>query len=359
MGLQLRQYPSGTPKLSWCACILVLGACTVEDPPAVQRVSRSAEASIQAGACQLIDSEARASSELERVEQPIYGGVDPEEGDPFISSTLALFSRVDLEYGFAEVDGSATLISPTVALGAAHTCTLFDPQFASLGLHTPREDEASFERQLRDAPQGELVRILSCVTHPDYTRDAHRPNDIALFYLSHTPLGARPAAIIDPSSPLPTAVTIVGYGARDGQFDAWWEGIEAYRLQRVDTWISATFQERGLFMDGPQLGHGSCQGDSGGPIYQRRQQVRATQAPEADTQADQGPGSSDEFASQGGPPLLLGAVVMGPECDEGIGYNSDLRQYVDWIASQEGVSLQILSPEEEKHDQGRVLTHCP
>ena len=100
----------------------------------------------QAEACQPIDSEARGPSELERVEQPIYGGVDLEEGDPFISSTLALFSKVDLEYGFAQVDGSATLISPTVALGAAHTCALFHPQFASLGPYTPNEDEASFER---------------------------------------------------------------------------------------------------------------------------------------------------------------------------------------------------------------------
>ena len=238
-----RQSAFGIPRLPWCACLLALGACTVEDQPTVQRVSRSSGASAQAEACQLIDSEARGASELERVEQPIYGGVDLEEGDPFISSTLALFSKVDLEYGFAQVDGSATLISPTVALGAAHTCALFHPQFASLGPHTPNEDEASFESQLRDAPQGELVRILSCVTHPEYQRGAYRPNDIALFYLSHTPLGARPAAIIDPSSSLPTAVTIVGYGARDGQFDTWWEGIEAYRLQRVDSWISVAFLE--------------------------------------------------------------------------------------------------------------------
>ena len=70
-------------------------------------------------------------------------------------------------------------------------------------------------------------------------------------------------------------------------------------------------------MDGPNQGHGSCQGDSGGPLYHR------SLSP-VSSEIDDG-----ELIEQ--LPVLLGSVVMGPECDEGIGYNTDLRQYIDWI----------------------------
>ena len=317
-------------------------------------------AQIEAQACSphAISVHRSTISPYTTVQQAIYGGIDPVKEDPIIASTLALFRQGDADYDFALVDGSATLISPTVALGAAHTCEKFKPLFATIGPDLPYDYPVSFEEQLQQNPKGSMAQIVSCVMHPKYEEGAHQPHDIALFYLSHQPEGSQVASIIAPDSILPSQVTIAGFGARSGQFDMWWEEIEAYRLQRVDTRISTIFEDRFLFMDGPNYGKGSCQGDSGGPIYKRipREWNDQNQVDHEDVE------SQARNAIEPLMPLVIGSVVMGPACEEGIGYNTDLRHYIEWIANQPQVELKTYTLTsnmlDEKEDQSNRPILC-
>ena len=296
-----------------------------------------------------------AQPRLAEKRQAIYGGELPLENDPVVGSTLALFTKSDLEEDITLIDGSATLIAPTVALGAAHTCTLFNPQFASLGIHPPTENEQLFEEQANANHHGRVVRIHHCDVHPDFEKGASRPNDIALFYLSHTPHGAVIASVLDPVSPLPEAITIAGFGAHQGQFDRWWEEIEPYSLKRVDSFISAEYTDRGLFKDGPNEGKGSCQGDSGGPIFVRVQSYGSFEE-QTDEAHEVEQGDQSEIGINQA--ILVGSVVMGPECDQGVGYNTDLRQYVSWINDQLDGALQLQSWQDRKSDHMKVISTC-
>lgn len=223
-------------------------------------------------------------------------------------ATIGLFSRSIAYAGsqFAEIEGSATLISPKVAVGAAHTCLSFDPHYALAGPTT-------------DLEKVEYVRISSCITHSDYQGDLGEEagysslpsNDIALFYLADELVGLNPAELAPLHEiSLPLAVSIVGFGSFAGQFDlnyneelAEWESFQPFHLRRAESFISEHWSGASHFKDGPNPGIGSCQGDSGGSIY----------------------------LEHGEQAYLLAMPVAGPACSDGVGYNVDLRAYRSWI----------------------------
>ena len=268
-----------------------------------------------AGCGELSSTEASA-------EAPIYGGRVEDEGTLVARSTLALFSGADADTGYALVDGSATLIAPNIAVGAAHTCLKFRPRFASFGPQMPvAEPYGSFA----DARRYPRVRpVVRCVAHPGYddtaaSREDHasRPvHDIAVFFLAGTPAGVAPVKLLAPDAELPREITLAGFGAYEDQFDRWWEGMKPYALRRVDTFVGEEYPASYQFRDGPIQGKGSCQGDSGGSVY-----VRITAAtPEL---------------------VLAGIPVSGPACDEGIGYNTDIRDHLGWLESTAGQTLRV------------------
>ena len=297
---------------------------------------------------------------LSRRRHAIYGGARPEPEDPVVRSTVGLFSKSDPDGEFAYIDGSATLISPTVAVGAAHTCELFQPMFAMVGVKVPYETEMTFEERYVADPLGSIALVDRCEMHPDFDESHDRPNDLALFYLSHPPLGSAPAAILDPTDPLPKYITIAGYGAHEGQFDRWWEDVEPFDLRRVDSFISAHYPSRGLFKDGPNQGRGSCQGDSGGPIYIRLPALKeGALLEEEQTDSRAGDRDEDQRITQAQEAILLGSVVMGPECDVGIGFNTEIRQYLDWIKEQPEVEVRLVSWVDDKGDQESEVLRCP
>ena len=310
------------------------------------------------------DPQAELESDVRLTESrnAIFGGYNPSDEDLVVKSTIGLFSKSDPDGEFAYIDGSATLISPTVALGAAHTCEMFTPTFAIVGVNVPLESDIDFEDQYAADPLGKIALVERCEIHPDFDEENSRPNDIALFYLSHPPMGSSPAAILDPTSVLPKYVTLAGYGAHEGQFDRWWEGVPPFELRRVDSFISAQYPMRGLFKDGPNEGRGSCQGDSGGPIYIRLPTAKSGPLIEEEfvgmSESDQESGllQQETLALE---PILLGSVVMGPECNKGIGFNTDVRQYVDWIVSQPDVNLRTIDWSDGKEDEAQQITICP
>ena len=264
------------------------------------------------------DSPAAHGSVAER----IYGGDVEAAGSVVARSTVALFSGADADTGYVLVDGSATLIAPNLAVGAAHTCLKFRPRYASFGPEMPvAEPFDSFS----DARRYPNVRpIVRCVAHPGYDDtaaarddyDSHPVHDIALFYLASTPAGFGSARVLAANAPLPGAITLAGFGAHETQFDRWWEGMQPYALRRVDTFLSEEYRASYQFKDGPNPGKGSCQCDSGGSVY-----VRITTGTTA--------------------PTLAGIPVSGPACDEGIGYNTDIRHHIAWIESTAGVRLSV------------------
>ena len=162
--------------------------------------------------------------------------------------------------------------------------------------------------------------IISHTIHPDYdpsvTRDnaeEQRPaNDIAIATIvDGAPSNFVPARVIAPMSTVTTDITIAGFGAFP-DYDPL--NPAPPKLRKVDTFIGTFLSQSKLIKDGPNPGKGSCVRDSGGSIYLRCNLT--------DT------------------PILVGNVVSGPyDCNEGIGYNSDLRYYVPWIESTTGVSL--------------------
>lgn len=249
----------------------------------------------------------------------IYGGTPVSAGDRVALATVALLSGADDLSGFGLVDGSGTLVAPGVVLGAAHTCLNFAPTFASFGPAIPDEEPWSPYEVGPKYPS--LRKIVRCVAHPGYDSDLargdavdERPvNDIAVFFVEETPSWARPASVAAADSELPTKVTIAGFGAHEGQFDAGAGGGERYGLRAVNSFLGKSFSKSLQFMDGPNPGKGSCQGDSGGSVYRE--------------------------SRPGEPLVLVGIPVNGPECDAGIGINTDVRPFLGWVERSAGVTL--------------------
>ncbi|MBW2529039.1 MAG: trypsin-like serine protease [Deltaproteobacteria bacterium] len=261
---------------------------------------------------------------LESGSAHIYGGSRVEPGDAIARSTVALLTSSDYDTGHALVDGSATLVGQDVAVGAAHTCLEFRPQYVAFGVQPPG---AGFYDSYGDRERYPNVRAIErCLAHEEYDDAAaanddqasHPVHDIALFFFRDTPASFDPAAVLAPNSELPYEITIAGFGAFEDQFDdLHTTGMKPYDLRAVDTFVSEQYAASLQFQDGPNPGRGSCQGDSGGSVYRRR-------------------GSRAER------PVLVGIPVSGPACDEGIGYNTDIRGHVAWIEQHGGVSLDLV-----------------
>ncbi len=246
-------------------------------------------------------------------ETHVFGGSLVSMNDPVAKSTVGFLSEWDDNTGFAWIDGSATLVAPNILVGAAHTCLNFNPTYAYFGNLPP-------DYGVNDP---KLVEIVKCIAHPNYNSDSGGADsgslepayDIAVFFIKSTPAGFTPAKILSPNQDtLPELITIAGFGAYEGQMDnLMTTGLLRYELRKVDSFITASFQDMFEFKDGPNPGKGTCQGDSGGPIYSRTN-------------------SSDT-------PILMGTVVRGPACEEGIGYNTDVRYFVNWIEQTAKVTL--------------------
>lgn len=277
-----------------------------------------------AAGCELADFESPRDSALTAEgHRGIYGGVQVTATDPVARSTVAFFSSSDYQTGHALMDGSGTLVAPSVIVGAAHTCRKFNPAFVYFGTNPPDETfYRSYARYVGTSTYPGTRRVTRCVVHPDYDSSASQgdpstvaPNDIALFFVDSVPSGFVPARVIDPAQAnLPSDVTIAGFGAYDDQWDnAAVTGMLPYELRKVDSFLTQAWAASRQLMDGPNPGKGSCQGDSGGSVYAR--------------------------TNQSDVPVLLGVPVSGPECDKGIGYNTDLRYFVSWIEETAKVTL--------------------
>jgi hypothetical protein len=253
----------------------------------------------------------------------VYGGSFVESEHPIARSTVALISEADDLTGHALVEGSGTIIAKNVVVGAAHTCIQFSPKFVHVGVKVPtKEPWTSFD----DSKKYPSVRVIkNCIPHPEYNAEAAHSedqnkdpiNDIALFFVESLPENAVPAFVAAPQSSSPKEVTIAGFGAFEDQFPVDpREGMKTYGLRAVDTFVTQIFKNSFQFQDGPNPGKGSCQGDSGGSVY-----VRSLE--------------SHEY-------VLIGIPVNGPECNKGIGYNTDIRPFVSWIERTAGVSLKSI-----------------
>lgn len=249
----------------------------------------------------------------------IYGGTPVSASDRIALSTVALLSQADDLSGLGLVDGSGTLVAPGVIVGAAHTCLNFQPRFASFGPDIP--DEEPWSPYEVGAQYPSLRKIVRCIAHPGYDSDLARSditdkdpvNDIAVFFVEGMPSSARTASVLSEDASLPTAITIAGFGAHEGQFDGGPGTAERYGLRSVDSFIGKIFSKSFQFMDGPNPGKGSCQGDSGGSVY------RAVRS--------------------GEPLVLIGIPVNGPACDAGIGIDTDVRPFLAWVEKTAGAPL--------------------
>jgi len=254
------------------------------------------------------------------IQSRIFGGATVSISDPVAKSSVGFFTRTEY-YGYdkyIDISGSGTMIAPNIAVGAAHTCRQFSPQYAVFGPNTKYDDNTN------------IVSIDRCVVHPLYGStqiddDADyattKSYDIALFYLNSTPSWVNIAKVASPGSGIPNDITIAGFGSYDGQFDMVfdeelneWISFRPYSLRKANSFISEIWTDSWHFMDGPNPGISSCQGDSGGSIY--------AQTNMTDT------------------PILLGMPLAGPGCPEGIGYDQDIRYYVDWIESTTNFTLE-------------------
>jgi subtilisin-like proprotein convertase family protein len=269
------------------------------------------------------DESSEHSAVLSEGPAGIYGGAQVTSTDPVARSTVGLFSKSDYQTGHALIDGSGTLLAPSVIVGAAHTCLNFKPAYVYFGTTPPDEDlSKSYTKYIGTSTYPGTRRITRCVAHPNYDSSASQgdpatlaPNDIALFFVDSVPSGFVPARVIDPAQvSVPTDVTIAGFGAYENQWDnAATTGMLPYQLRKVESFLTQAYAASKQLMDGPNPGKGSCQGDSGGSVYARTNQTDV--------------------------PVLLGIPVSGPECDQGIGYDTDVRYFIPWIEATANVML--------------------
>ena len=205
--------------------------------------------------------------------------------------------------------------------GAAHTCLNFKPTFVNFGPDVPDETNGSYSANVGTARYPNTRKMVRCVAHPAYNSQGGgentqiEANDLALFFVDSMPAGFVPAKVVDPSQAvLPYFVTIAGFGAYDNQFDnIQTTGMLPHELRKVESFITAAYPVSKQFKDGPNPGKSTCQGDSGGSVYAKTNLT--------DT------------------PILLGIPVSGPECNVGIGYDTDIRYFINWIETTAGVTL--------------------
>jgi V8-like Glu-specific endopeptidase len=184
-----------------------------------------------------------------RTEDVIGGATDT--GDPAV---VALFSH---QPGANRGElCTATLISPTVLLTAAH-CTL--PQPGAIF-------EAVFNPTFNGAPQSTIVQVKEVHSNPNFNiNNLQGGHDVGVAILATpstvTPIAVNTTAIAQ--SQVNQAVRIVGYGLNKGPAQT---GSGAGTKRTATTVLDAV--SAGLLKIGV-TGKDTCSGDSGGPAFMK------------------------------------------------------------------------------------------
>lgn len=173
----------------------------------------------------------------------IIGGVD-DAGDPSVVQLRFSTSR-------STAGCTATVISPTVLLTAAHCVPLGSFNFQ----YNPAASANPF-----DLTAPGWISALRAVANPLFTGDPTVGHDVGVVLINPTdiapsPLGAGPA--------VDSIVHAVGYGFDKPQSSA--AGGGGGTKRQIDIGVSAVLTTE--FTAGVDL-QGTCHGDSGGPLFQ-------------------------------------------------------------------------------------------
>ncbi|KAF4143486.1 Trypsin [Phytophthora infestans] len=155
-----------------------------------------------------------------------------------------------------------TLISPIHVLTASH-CVTYDIRWVSIGSH--------FNNGTDD---GEQIRVLAVMNHPNFTEELKFSNDFAILELE-VPSSIKPAKLAkadDSDFKDGATVTTVGTGRTSEGATA----MAGHELQRVDSTIITNEQcaeygkitvDDSMLCVGGQISMGYCDGDTGGPAF--------------------------------------------------------------------------------------------
>lgn len=237
--------------------------------------------------------------------------------DPVTHSSVAII-RVNA-LGVAESFCSATLVSSTAVLSAAHCFN--EKNFKYFVLFS-----TNFKQELgpiENSPHAYAVRPSNLIIHPDYRIKRKRgtpDNDLALVKLDKpAPSSYSPVPFVSESETLLEAilhydgikssvlkpgapVILAGYGVIDVDRRST-EGV----LRKANSFVNSVLRGEKKILLGPHPGRGACPGDSGGSAY-----------------ADHGKG------------LVLVGVLAEANCRGGGVKLVDVRQYSDWLSHNLG-----------------------
>lgn len=196
---------------------------------------------------------------LSQVEHEIVHGTAATEAD--ILGTVALFHEGDPLC-------SGTLISPTMALTAAHCMYADGHTVADPGALTVVA--GALDANL--AASAQIHQVTKSFTHPEFVMTEIAPgyggavNDIALVTFeppveSLSPVPTLPANLVEEALSIGNAATIAGYGMTDPD-PAFSDGPVLLFGQT----LVADVNEHEFVLDS-EGGPGTCFGDSGGPVY--------------------------------------------------------------------------------------------
>lgn len=223
-----------------------------------------------------------------------------------------------------------TLIAPSTVLTAAHcidACTDLRVGVAQQTIFS--DDEVS-------DPCTEIINVVTCVTHPQWTGNAVEGFDATLLTLERAPTCGLQSASVDadnywPSDgtgtpPIPLA-SVGGWGATEvgGAQQYWLRAVDVYlytRWQCTDFFGGSLSTSNACAGTYPVDGFDACSGDSGGPLIVRN-------------------GTS--------PAVLVGIVSWGigdPACGDGQypGVYTHVASLRDFLASVPGISFATPAP---------------
>jgi hypothetical protein len=225
-----------------------------------------------------------------------------------IEDTANKFSNVGLILfydGGARYRCSATLVSPTVLVTAAHctfgtdgdTIVTFDPDVArnpdEAAAEIPKAANPAVGYTAKDIARRPGWYIGAESSHPEYSdfTDMDNWNDVGVVVLPKQPTGVKPAAIA-PAGHLDqyaastlnsTLFTVVGYGTEVRQADGGPQTPTPMSYPIVRRYTDVVGQKltpQILQVNGnehdPRGGGGSCFGDSGGPSFDKGYVVTVT-----------------------------------------------------------------------------------
>lgn len=157
---------------------------------------------------------------------------------------------------------SATLVSPSVVLTAAHCIHSGEYAFPVTNMRFVLGDDAN-------SATARSVAVIGGITHPLYDRHpTHPKNDLAVLYLRDAITDVLPAELVP--SPVPQTyradLTFVGYGF--SSMEGGGSGLGTKRSAVIND-VRALDPTRFLYvMSGTGMA-GTCGGDSGGPGFER------------------------------------------------------------------------------------------